>query len=111
MENIIKQVVEGLKFRGYGDDIVWLVPDDVEGGYHDKIEIDRDENTPESMIWIGGWISIEKKEDGSIEDVFYESGRRGAPTEFDRKSFEEESEAVAYALGKMLEVELRELLA
>lgn len=104
--NMAKLFVAGLGEMGHGD-IVKVVDADTEG-YHDGIEVFPQE---ENLIVVGGWIEV-KREWDSITARFFGPGRRGEPTEFHSKVFErnEGREAVAYSLGKMLEMFLLESL-
>lgn len=105
-ENMANLFVAGLNEMGHGN-IVKVVNADNEG-WHDGIEVFPE---TENLISVGGWIRVERNSE-NITARFFEPGHRGEPTEFHRKVFkrDEGREAVAYSLGKTLEMFLLDSL-
>ena len=106
IKKLVELIKKGLEFRGY--DSEFIENEDELGRESATVEVYCDGND-ENVIWIAGWISIRILPE-SVMVALYESGYHGMPKEFDRKTLDCSEDAVAYALGKMLEVELRELL-
>lgn len=107
-DQIVELAVKALDIMGHGD-ITKVIADPEDEGLFDGIEVVKyDDN----QVAIGGWIKIILKDD-TINVSLYGPGHRGAPTLMQEKDFDADygiEQSVAWAMGKMLEYELREAL-
>ena len=104
-EDVMQKFVEALEIRGHGD-ITKIIDDPEDEGLYEGIEIVKYED---NEIAVAGWIKC-LLVDGKTVVELYEPGRRGAPTLFKKKEFDNHCFAVAWAIGRMLEAELIEAL-
>lgn len=89
-------------------------------GYNVITEDEEDRGEPgisvtvvnDAEVKVGGWMEFNLLTDNSLIVTLYKVGRRGALVPSDSKAFEDGHEifAVSWAMGKMFEAELVEML-